>query len=287
MPEYQDEHRNRQAKGCKVGEGDRGHEVQGRDQRAKQQRQHHADGQKDQGQHHQGVLVCRGAGVIGLRRVPADQHAFEGQTLGRAGPAGEGTQIGHHVESLSGERVRLQDDVDAAGAPIGGHEPPDERLRQHRGRGPFHAEGSGGTGGVGHGRVPGDLQREGVQLPEGDRIERPGARGQRHVESSGGEFSCRKAASQQLEAANRLGIVGQAFKLVVVGPVRDQACHQNTESQHRDRKGYAGTTQHHRAHPAVNAASPVGLLHGFGVQARLPGPEGAPSKDGQHRRDQG
>ena len=58
MPHQEYEDHDRQAKCCEVRERDRGHQVQGSDQRAQQQRQDDPDGQQDEGEHDQRIPVA-------------------------------------------------------------------------------------------------------------------------------------------------------------------------------------------------------------------------------------
>ena len=133
----------------------------------------------------------------------------------------------------------------------------------------------------------GQGERQGVDALQRRRVQRLVAGRQRDVDAGGGEFAGREAAPQQLEAAHRFGVVGQALQPVVVGAEGEQAGDEHAEGQGRAGERRAGASQHDGADAPVDAAPPVGRGGGPGVEAGLHRPVGAAPDDRQHGRDQG
>ena len=135
--------------------------------------------------------------------------------------------------------------------------------------------------------MSGQGERQGVDAVQRRRLQRLVAGRQRDVDARGGEFAGREAAPQQLEAAHRFGVVGQALEPVVVGAEGEQAGDEHAEGQGRAGERRAGASQHDGADAPVDAAPPVGRGGGLGVEARLHRPVGAAADDRQDGRDQG
>ena len=133
----------------------------------------------------------------------------------------------------------------------------------------------------------GQGERQGVDALQRRRVQRLVAGRQRDVDARRGEFAGREAAPQQLEAAHRFGVVGQALQPVVVGAEGEQAGDEHAEGQRRAGERRAGAAQHDGADAPVDAAPPVGRGGGPGVEAGLHRPVGAAPDDRQHGRDQG
>ena len=284
---------DREAERREVGEGDRRHQVERRDQRSQQQRQHHPDRQQDQRQHHPRVAVARRP-RIGLRGgFAADQHAARDRALPRrrrlrASARSSGTTSSEASEnglSVSTTSMRaVPPSAETKRAAAGGGPPAGPPGRSGR------AEGAARSRGARDRRVAGEGERQRVELLEALGVQHLLARRQRDVDARRRELARGEALAQQLEAADGLGVAREAGELVVVRLEGEEAGDEQRERRRRGREGGARPAQHDAADAAVDAAPPVlrrlGLLGRLEVQSRLHRPEDAPPDDGQHRRDQ-
>ena len=82
VAEEEDEDGDGEAEGREVGEGDGGHEVEGRDGGAEEDGEDDADGEEDGREDDQCIAVAGCAGVGGLGGVASDEHAAWGEAGG-------------------------------------------------------------------------------------------------------------------------------------------------------------------------------------------------------------